>query len=290
MAMKGEKIDVKDPKFWEEYSKSLQKGPVNKKCLSPETWDRVAKSYDDLDSCPDYMHQVNSVVQILKEKVLTPEATVLDVACGTGTYAIRLAPYCRKVVALDISGGMLARLRQKAEAAGIENIEIVQQDWHHFEPDERFDLVFVSMTPLARSTENLRRMLMLSRRYFGLVSWAGIRENLLLKRLFEQIMARPFKQKGMDIVLPFNYLYSLGYAPEMHFFRGCWERRRKVDEQVENMIWRLELYRELSDDEKELVRRQVASLEDRGGMVSVKTRVRTCFMLVDKEAENFSCS
>lgn len=288
--MKANEIDLKNPEFWDKYSSQLQKGPVNTKCLKPETWDRVAETYDDLDACPDYMEQVDSVVDMLKSRALTQESTVLDVACGTGTYAIRMAPYCRRVTALDISGGMLNQLKKKAEAAGLTNIEIVQKDWFHYQPKERFDLVFVSMTPLTRSTDNLKRMLHLSRRFFGLVTWAGIRENLLLKEMYEQIMGRPLKQKGMDIVLPFNYIYSLGYAPEIRFFRGCWERRRRVDQQADNLIWRLELYRELTRQEKELVRQKVSELADENGMVTVKTRVRTCFMLVDKEAEGFSCT
>ncbi len=288
--MKANEIDLKNPEFWEKYSSQLQKGPVNTKCLKPETWDRVAETYDDLDACPDYMEQVDAVVDMLKSRALTPESTVLDVACGTGTYAVRMAPYCRRVTALDISCGMLNQLKKKAEAAGLTNIEIVQKDWFHYQPKERFDLVFVSMTPLTRSTDNLKRMLHLSRRFFGLVTWAGIRENLLLKEMYEQIMGRPLKQKGMDIVLPFNYIYSLGYAPEIRFFRGCWERRRGVDQQTDNLIWRLELYRELTRQEKELVRQKVSELADENGMVTVKTRVRTCFMLIDKEAEGFSCT
>ncbi len=281
--------DPKSPKFWEAYAQTVQKEPISTKCLRPETWDSIAQYYDDLEACPDYMHQVQTVVDTLKNQVLTNKSTVIDVACGTGNYAIRLAPFCKKVVALDISPGMLQELKKKMERTGIENIEIVNQDWNRFETEERFDLVFGSMTPILGSTEGIKRFLQLSRRYVAIVFWAGIRENLLLQELYKEIIGGTLKKKGLDIILPFNYIYSLGYAPELHFFRGCWEKRRKTGEQVKNLVWRLELYRKLTEPEKQIVKERIESKADSQGMVSVTTRVRTCFMLIDKKADHFTC-
>jgi len=288
--MQKKDCNPKDPAFWEEYSRGLQKGPVNKKCMRPDTWDRASATYDDLDKCHDYRNQVSTVLDILQQKgALDKENIVLDAACGTGTYAVKMATKCKKVVCLDISGGMLEKLREKAARLCLSNIETVQADWHEFETGERFDLVFVSMTPLLRSAENIRKFLGLSRRFLAIVTWAGVRENQLLKELYRDIMGKELVQKGHDMIFPFGYLYSLGFAPHLTFFNGCWERTRPVKEQAGTLIWRLELYRQLSQEEKELVHKRVESLANDKGLVSVVTRVRTCLMLIDRQELEFSC-
>jgi SAM-dependent methyltransferase len=52
--------------------------------------------------------------------------TLVDFGAGTGTFALAAAPYCRRVVAVDVSRPMLERLRQRAGTEGISTIETVQ--------------------------------------------------------------------------------------------------------------------------------------------------------------------
>ncbi len=54
--------------------------------------------------------------------LLTPEATVVDQGAGTGQFALAVAPFCRRVVATDVSGEMVAMVQRKAQAAGLDNI------------------------------------------------------------------------------------------------------------------------------------------------------------------------
>jgi SAM-dependent methyltransferase len=65
-------------------------------------------------------------VQLLRGLGLGATSVVVDLGAGTGTFALAIAPYCRRVVAVDISPAMLATLRQRAERAGIANLEIEQ--------------------------------------------------------------------------------------------------------------------------------------------------------------------
>jgi ubiquinone/menaquinone biosynthesis C-methylase UbiE len=54
---------------------------------------------------------------------LTPEATVVDQGAGTGQFALAVAPLCARVVAADVSAQMVAMVQQKADAAGLDNVE-----------------------------------------------------------------------------------------------------------------------------------------------------------------------
>jgi ubiquinone/menaquinone biosynthesis C-methylase UbiE len=54
-----------------------------------------------------------------------PSGLVVDVGTGTGALALPLASNARKVVAVDVSAGMLERLGEHAASAGVGNIETV---------------------------------------------------------------------------------------------------------------------------------------------------------------------
>jgi len=73
--------------------------------------------------------RTNRAAVILQHLKLQPGMLVLDAGCGPGRLSI---PAARRVgehgmvVALDIQSGMLARAREKAQQAGVGNIEFVE--------------------------------------------------------------------------------------------------------------------------------------------------------------------
>ena len=48
--------------------------------------------------------------------------TIFEFGCGTGTTALRLAPFAQRIVATDISAEMIAIARGKAEAAACSHV------------------------------------------------------------------------------------------------------------------------------------------------------------------------
>jgi ubiquinone/menaquinone biosynthesis C-methylase UbiE len=84
----------------------------------------VASRYDRYhEAFRDYRREAEQIVATLG---LGNSATVLDMGCGTGAFAIHAAPHYRKVHAVDIAQAMLGRARRKARKAGVTNIE-----FHH---------------------------------------------------------------------------------------------------------------------------------------------------------------
>lgn len=66
---------------------------------------------------------------------------VLEIGCGTGRVALRLAQAGARVVGLDRAPHMLAQARRKS--AGMENVRWVEGDMRGFDLGERFGLVII---------------------------------------------------------------------------------------------------------------------------------------------------
>jgi ubiquinone/menaquinone biosynthesis C-methylase UbiE len=64
---------------------------------------------------------------LLRDLGLSQSSTLVDLGAGTGTFALAAAPYCRRVVAVDVSRQMLDRLRDKADRLKLANVEVVQR-------------------------------------------------------------------------------------------------------------------------------------------------------------------
>ncbi len=274
--------DPLKPEFWRNYFTDTQGGLTLKDALDGCICEEAALDYDELERCSYFMKQVNTVLHDLNSAhVLSRENRILHVGCGTGTFAIRMAPVCQHIVAVDDSEQMLKRMRAKIQVMGLEtNIKIQQIDWTTYKPDDQYEVVFAFNAPILRSIEGIDSLLAATKKYLAIVYWAGVRENPLLVQLFKEIMDFDYTPATPDIVTIFNYLYSLGYAPNIKFFSGCWERTKDVDSQVANLIWRLESRRELTSDEKELVRAKAYSLAE-NGKLTLKTNVRIGYMLLD---------
>jgi SAM-dependent methyltransferase len=60
---------------------------------------------------------------LLRSQGLGATSTLVDLGVGTGTFTLAAAPFCKRVVAMDVSPAMLAALRAKADQLGASNVE-----------------------------------------------------------------------------------------------------------------------------------------------------------------------
>lgn len=79
---------------------------------------------------------------LVENAACRPKDRVLDVATGTGYTAMAFAPRVESVIGLDVSTGMLAEARRKAEEAGLSNLSFVEGEAEAMPfPDVSFDIV-----------------------------------------------------------------------------------------------------------------------------------------------------
>jgi SAM-dependent methyltransferase len=93
-----------------------------------EFWDEDAAVYDSSpDHYPRRPHEQAAWAAALRRLLPEPPATVLDVGAGTGFLSLLLAGQGYQVTALDLSPGMLERLRAKAAERNLQ-IQTVESD------------------------------------------------------------------------------------------------------------------------------------------------------------------
>jgi 2-polyprenyl-3-methyl-5-hydroxy-6-metoxy-1,4-benzoquinol methylase len=128
--------------------------------LSGSERDRIARYFDDhaRDFDSIYDDRDKSKLRVLRDKlsrrtvvrrldfVLTEAArlkpaTVLDVGCGAGRFAVPLAERGARVVGLDVAEEMVALAKRRAAEAGVgARCEFLAEDFLSWSPGERFDL------------------------------------------------------------------------------------------------------------------------------------------------------
>jgi ubiquinone/menaquinone biosynthesis C-methylase UbiE len=143
-----------------------------------EQWDGVAAAWNE------YSELIDSQTGIVSERLVEMAEIkrgdrVLDVACGYGepslTAARKVGPE-GTIVATDISAEMLAFARQRAEAAGVENIEFEHSDAFSLDfPAESFDAAVsrwgIIFEPDGEGTAAKVRGFLKPRSRFAISSW-----------------------------------------------------------------------------------------------------------------------
>lgn len=82
-------------------------------------WDGIAEDY--AKKPVDDPAAFERKIAVMKARI-APTDTWLDVGCGTGSLALRLAPAAGHVHGLDVSPEMMRIARGKAEAQGVSNV------------------------------------------------------------------------------------------------------------------------------------------------------------------------
>ena len=104
-----------------------------------ERFSEKAAEYDDSKS--DEYHACAGLV--IDYAAPEPDDVVLDLGAGTGAIALALAEDADRVLARDVSEGMMEEGRRKAEKRGLDDVEFAYGEFRDpgLEPDQRVDVV-----------------------------------------------------------------------------------------------------------------------------------------------------
>ncbi|MDV7349421.1 class I SAM-dependent methyltransferase [Halorubrum distributum] len=104
-----------------------------------ERFSEKAAAYDDSNS-EEYHACASLVIDHAAPEV---DDVVLDLGAGTGAIALPVAEDAERVLARDISEGMMEEGRRKAEERGLDNVEFAYGEFRDpgLDPDQRVDVV-----------------------------------------------------------------------------------------------------------------------------------------------------
>lgn len=157
--------------------------------MSTNFYDKVAKKFGDYHSShhrhiteyPD-----DDPEKVFKEKLLglsSKDKIALDVGCADGYFTLSVAPYFKKIVAIDLSNGMLKAARKIQNEKKITNVKFEKKNaFKTGYKNESFDIVYSRRGPTP-FTEAFR--LLKPRGYFIEID-IGEKDCQTLKEIFSR--------------------------------------------------------------------------------------------------------
>ena len=115
-----------------------------------EFWNKRSGNYANNIEKDNRKKRTDEILELLEEAGFNPKGSrVLDIGCGPGTLTLPLSKLGAEVTALDISSGMLDRLKDSVKKESLP-VDIVECSWWTADIDElgfrnKFDLVIASM-------------------------------------------------------------------------------------------------------------------------------------------------
>lgn len=113
---------------------------------TPHDWDEFASLYNAIQN-ESTLSIEEDVIAELRRQHLLPAITVMDLASGSGRFALPLAQYSDKVILLDWSKEMLRLAQQAAATAQITNLTYRVADWRTLPKAPQAELVFINQLP-----------------------------------------------------------------------------------------------------------------------------------------------
>jgi len=103
---------------------------MNTTTVDSRFWDRIAQRYSRRPVADEAAYQ--QTLDRVRAR-LSPRANVLELGCGTGTTALKLAPHAEHITATDVSANMIDIAQAKAKEQRVDNVRFVrgtvQDDW-----------------------------------------------------------------------------------------------------------------------------------------------------------------
>lgn len=121
--------------------------------MSANFYDRVAKKFGGYHTQAHYATEYPSgePEKVFKEKLLelsSKDNVALDVGCADGRFTLSVASYFQKIVAIDLSSGMLEAARKLQKEKGTENVSFEEQDANETTyPSNAFDVIYSRRGP-----------------------------------------------------------------------------------------------------------------------------------------------
>ena len=127
--------------------------PVSERLLETRAaFDSVAPDYDGPRGNNELIQDMRAEMWRWLDRTIAPESDLLDLGCGTGLDAIRLARLGHRVTAADYSPRMVERTRERAQREGVTNrvrtVTLGAHELARLAGHDLFDAAYSNLGPL----------------------------------------------------------------------------------------------------------------------------------------------
>lgn len=206
-----------------------------------EFWNKRSVNYANNIEKENRKKRTDEILEFLKESGFNPEGSrVLDIGCGPGTLSLPLSKLGAEVTALDISSGMLNRLKDAVKEESL-SIDIIECSWWTADIDllgfrNEYDLVIASMTPAIRDIEDFDTMMACSKNLCYYSNFLRRDEDRAYREIRSSILGEKSENTMNGIIYPFMYLYLSGYSPSLKISHSKWKEELTWKEAADRAI------------------------------------------------------
>lgn len=241
------------------WKKATGNGMIQDEGRMAEFWNKRSGNYANNIEKDNRKKRTDEILGLLEEVGFNPESSrVLDIGCGPGTLTLPLSKLGAEVTALDISSGMLDRLKDAVKKESLP-VDIIECSWWTADIDElgfrnEFDLVIASMTPGVKDIESFDKMMDCSKNLCYYSNFLRREEDRAYRDIRSSILGENSANNMNGIVFPFMYLYISGYRPLIRVNYSKWDEKTDWREAADQAIDFIGRGRDFDDETKEKIR------------------------------------
>ncbi len=261
----------------EELKRSWQRQTAEENEIQRRIWDRAAKDYGELPipSLEDdpFLREMGRALP------LSSNLRILDIGCGSGIYSMALAPKVQEAVGVDISPAMIQAAEQRSQALGLTNTDFQCINWREADIDAlgfrgAFDIVFAHMTPAICGYDTFQKMCACSRN-LCMLEKPTRRTNKIMDEAFRLVgIQRDAQQYQGEVPQIFTYLWYHDCCPRLFYRNETWTPRKTTEDMIAWCTDRALLEKELSPEERTLIRDYVTAQAQEGMVQEYTTTTR----------------
>lgn len=127
-----------------------------------QSWNpQIIRWYEEAMQWNNYPQSI--LGEIFYREILESD-TVLDAGSGIGAISLYVAPFCKKVKAVDSQAGALKILREKAQNLGVQNVETYLGRWPDVDVGYADVAICTYSPPISRSITGLQKLIDVTKR------------------------------------------------------------------------------------------------------------------------------
>lgn len=234
---------------------------ANRSVSTSISWDdRAQLLTEEFDSANPLVDD-DYLTALLPKIEVSSNDIILDVGCGAGNLALRLAPKVKHVYGLDFSKKMLDLFQQKASHLNIDNYDTILKSW--YESWAEIPLCDICISSRSSMVPDIKQALdLLNQKARKSVYMTMVIDQEFLNRELYKLLNRDHLVRFPSYIYAVNILYQQGYLVSVDFIDSEHKTSESIGSEDQFIEVAQSIVGELSASEKILLQEYYQGYSD----------------------------